>query len=105
MPIMPKQTLSGKQKRFLRELAHPMKPIINIGKNGLSDALYKQVVEGLLQHELLKVKILESCPTDKKECATQVSENTESHIVQVIGRTIVLYKTNPEEPSIELPKS
>ncbi len=96
-------SLTGKQRRYLRQLAHPMKPIINIGKNGLTETLYEQIDSCLLQHELIKIKVLESCPVDKKECSQEISDRTQSHIAQLIGRTIVLYREKPEEPVIQLP--
>ena len=95
--------LTGKQKRYLRKLAHRMKPIVRVGKSGLSEALYQQIDHCLLEHELIKIKILESCPTDKKESSQQISHHTQAHIAQFIGRTVVLYRAHPEEPVIQLP--
>ena len=95
--------LTGKQKRYLRKLAHLIKPIVSVGKSGLSEALYQQIDHCLLEHELIKIKILESCPTDKKECSQQISHHTQAHVAQLIGRTVVLYRSHPEDPVIQLP--
>jgi len=97
--------LTGKQKRYLKGLGHSMKPLVNIGKNGLTDPLIEQVQQCLLTHELVKVKILESCSLEKKECSIQLGEKAKAHVTQVIGRTILLYSPHPEEPVINLPKS
>ena len=96
--------LKGKQKRFLRQLAHSLKPIINIGKGGVTESLIKQTQAGLLSHELIKVKVLEACPEDRYVCAEQLVQATSAELVQVIGRMVVLYRPHPEEPTIELPQ-
>jgi len=97
------QSLTGKQKRYLRKLAHLMKPLVTVGKNGLSEALYQQIDQCLQEHELIKIKVLEAAPLDKKNCSQQISHHTQSHIAQVIGRTLVMYRAHPEEPVIQLP--
>lgn len=96
--------LTGKQKRYLRGIAHLMKPIVNVGKSGLSEELYQQIDQCLSTHELIKVKILDSCPTDKKTCSQEISHHTEAHVAQIIGRVLVLYRSHPEEPVIQLPQ-
>lgn len=95
--------MTGKQKRHLKGLAHSLKPLVNIGKQGISEEFSKQIDKCLLDHELIKVKILESCPLDKKTCAQQLSEASLAEVVQLIGKTIILYRPHPEEPVIKLP--
>ena len=97
------ESLTGKQKRYLRRLAHLMNPLISVGKNGLSQTIYDQIDQYLLEHELIKIKILNSCPTNKKECSQKISKHTRSQIAQIIGRTLLLYRTHPDEPVIQLP--
>ena len=96
--------LTGKQKRYLRGLAHPMKPLVSVGKSGLSKELYQEIDQCLWAHELIKVKILESCPTEKKACSQEISHHTQSHVAQIIGRTLVLYRSHPKKPRIALPQ-
>lgn len=100
---MPKP-LTGKQKRYLRGMAHSMKPLVSVGKSGLSENLYEQIDQCLTEHELIKIKILESCPTEKKACSQEISLHTQSHVAQIIGRTLVLYRSHPKKPVIQLPK-
>ena len=57
--------MTGRQKRHLRSLAHPLKPIVNLGKQGLSRETKREIESQLLDHELLKCKVLESCPLSK----------------------------------------
>jgi RNA-binding protein len=95
--------MTGKQLRTLRALAHPLKPVLQIGKQGLSEALIQQLDEALLQHELLKIKVLEAAPFSAKECSTALQEQPDLTVAQVIGHTVVLYRAHPENPQIELP--
>ena len=95
--------LTGKQKRFLRGRGHHIKPLVHIGKLGLAPALIGQVAECLLAHELVKIKVLESCPVTKGECAEAISQATGASLAQMIGRTLLIYKPHPEEPVLNLP--
>ncbi len=100
---MSQTKLTGKQKRYLRGLAHSMKPLVQVGKLGVSEALCQQVDTSLTAHELIKVKLLESYPEDVRTCAEQISIQTQSQVVQTIGKTMILYRAHPEEPVIILP--
>ena len=54
--------MTGKQKRYLRALAHPLKPVVNLGKQGLSQETRREIEVQLLDHELIKLKVLDNCP-------------------------------------------
>ena len=97
--------MTGKQKRYLRALAHPLKPVVNLGKQGLSRETRREIEVQLLDHELIKLKVLDSCPFTKKECADELSRAKSLEVVQVIGKTLVLYCPHPDEPEIELPST
>tara|TARA_B100001245_G_C22757257_1_gene366542 strand:+ start:127 stop:420 length:294 start_codon:yes stop_codon:yes gene_type:complete len=97
--------MTGKQKRYLRALAHPLKPVVNLGKQGLSQETRREIEVQLLDHELIKLKVLDSCPFTKKECADELSRAKSLEVVQVIGKTLVLYCPHPDEPEIELPST
>lgn len=94
--------LTGKQKRFLRALGHPLKPVITVGKNEINDALVRETNDALESHELIKVKILESCMMDRKEVAAELSEVCGAEVAQVLGRTLLLYRA-AKEPGLKLP--
>lgn len=94
--------LTGKQKRFLRALASQEKATFQVGKDGLSYNIYNTVNDYLKVHELVKVSVLKTCSQDVREIALDLSANTNSEIVQIIGRVIVLYRQS-EEKVIELP--
>ena len=95
--------MTGKQKRFLRALAHPLKPVVNLGKHGLSQETIQEIEVQLLDHELIKLKVLDRCPLTKKECADELSRAKSLEVVQVIGKTLVLYCPHSDEPEIEFP--
>ena len=94
--------LSGKQKRYLRGLGHPLKPVIMVGKGEITAALLKETVDALASHELIKVKILESCLLGRNEVAADLAVATGAEVAQILGRTILLYR-RADEPKIELP--
>jgi RNA-binding protein len=95
--------LTGKQKRFLRGLGHGLKPVITVGKGDVSEALIKETDEALSTHELIKVKILESCMMERHTVGAELSEKCSAGLAQVLGRTLLLYRA-AKEPRLELPK-
>ncbi|WP_156291132.1 ribosome assembly RNA-binding protein YhbY [Oceanobacillus salinisoli] len=95
--------LTGKQKRFLRSEAHHLKPIFQVGKEGVNENMVKQISEALEKRELLKVSILQNCMDDRDTVAMQLSERTEAEVVQIIGNNIVLYKESRENKQLQLP--
>jgi RNA-binding protein len=102
-PRRPAPDLSGKQRRHLRGLGHDLHAVAQIGQNGLSEALVKKVAEELDHHELIKVKIGQGAVESIKETGTALAEQTGSHLTQVIGRTVLLYRMRKHEPDIRLP--
>ncbi|MDI0358312.1 ribosome assembly RNA-binding protein YhbY [Staphylococcus aureus] len=95
--------LTGKQKRYLRSLAHNIDPIFQIGKGGINENMIKQIDDTLENRELIKVHVLQNNFGDKKELAETLSEATRSELVQVIGSMIVIYRESKDNKEIELP--
>jgi len=95
-------SLDSTQRRHLRSLAHPLKPIVFVGEGGVSPAVTKALDEALTSHELVKIRLRQ--PTDKKATARELAEATASGLCGVVGHTVVLYRPHPEEPRIQLPK-
>jgi RNA-binding protein len=95
--------LTGRQKRHLRALAHHLKARVAVGKNGLAGGVLEQVEANLLSHELVKVKLLKTCPLDEEACVEAVSGHTGAVLAQRIGRTLLFYRSHPEAPVIRLP--
>ncbi len=96
--------LSGKQRSYLKALANPLKPVIQLGKDGITPAFIKQVDETIEKRELIKIHLLESCALSTGEAADIVAARTGSEFVQSIGRKFVIYRRNREKPQIELPR-
>lgn len=90
-------SLSTKQKQFLKGLAHPLNALVQVGKEGLSPGLITNTNQELKHHELIKVKLGQNCGLDKNEAAEEIAQKTGSTLVQLIGKTIVLYKPNPKK--------
>lgn len=81
-----------------------MKPILQVGKDGATGRAVEALREAFNTRELLKVKVLDAAPASVHETAgALVSGVDAAHLVQVIGRTIVLYRPDPDDPRIELP--
>ena len=88
--------LTGKQKRELRKMAHHLNPIFQVGKDGVSLNKLEGIEDALIKHELMKVKVLDTCEEDTRVVALKISEYTKAEVVQIIGRTIVFYLYNKE---------
>ena len=96
--------LTGKQTSYLKGLAHTMQPIIQVGKNGVNDALIKTVYDALEARELIKVSVLQNCLEEPKSIAEEIASVIEAEVVQVIGKTIVFYKESSKKKQIILPR-
>ena len=97
--------LSSKQRAYLRGLANSIDTILYVGKGGMTDAIIKQADDALAARELIKGKCLENSPLTSREAADLLADGTDSDVVQVIGSKFVLYRPDPDEPVIKLPKS
>lgn len=83
--------VNQKQKKQLKALAHHLKPIVLIGKEGVFDNVIHSTQEALESHQLIKVRVSSSCPKSVNEVAVDLSVATKATIIQTIGRMIVLY--------------
>ena len=96
--------LTTKQKVYLRSLAQSIKPVAQIGKEGLSDNLMETVLNYLKKHELIKISILQNSYVTKEE-AIEFFNQEEIEFVQSIGRQIILYKQRDDAiDPIKFPK-
>ena len=95
--------LKGKQKIFLRNQAHHLNPIFQVGKSGVNPNMIQQLSHALEARELIKISVLQNCEWDKNEIARNISEGTEAELVQIIGNTIVLYRESEENKKLILP--
>ena len=96
--------ITGKQRSYLKKLAHDLDPIVFIGKNDLTENIIREIDSLLELRELVKVKIQEGSLLDAKDTANEVADMLGAEFVQAIGRKFVLYRRAKEEPQIVLPK-
>lgn len=99
--------LTSKQKKHLKALAHPLSAAIQIGKEGITEGVIEAINHELELRELAKVKIGKNSSTQKQDGGVELAQATGSHLVQIIGKTLVLYRANPKrkkEERIVLPK-
>lgn len=101
-PAKTPPTLDSAQRRQLRGLAHPLKPVVFVGEAGVSDAVLKALGEALDQHELVKIRLRQ--PPDKKSTAAALAKASGAALCGVVGHTVVLYRPHPEDPKITLGK-
>ncbi|WP_418175664.1 ribosome assembly RNA-binding protein YhbY, partial [Alistipes putredinis] len=95
--------LSTKQKQHLKGLAHPLKPVVMLGNNGLTEGVLAEIEQALGHHELIKVKIASEDRETKALIVEAIVRETGACNVQVIGKTLVLYRPTPER-KISLPR-
>ena len=89
--------MTSKQRAYLKGLAQTMEPIFQIGKNSLTPENTKAIAEALEARELIKISVLKNCMDDPREIAETLAERTQSQVVQVIGKKIVLYKEGKDK--------
>ena len=89
--------LSNKQKQYLKGLAHSLKPVVQLGGNGLTEGVLAEIEGALSHHELIKVKV----PTDDREEKSLIMEaiirETQAHKLQVIGHVLIMYRQSEEK--------
>lgn len=96
--------ITPRQRAHLKSLAHHLKPVLFVGKEGITDQTVRSLEEAFNTRELLKVKILEAAPMGTREGAEALAARIDGAVaVQSIGRVGVLYRPHPEKPEIELP--
>ncbi len=96
--------MTSKQRSYLKSLAMNMDSVFQIGKSSLTPEMTEAIEECLKKRELIKISVLKNCADDPHELGSMLGERTRSEVVQVIGKKIVLYKRNNENPKIELPR-
>jgi len=89
--------LRGKQKQYLKKEAHHMNPLFQIGKGGLNEEMLYQIGEALEKRELLKISLLQNTVEETEEVAEVIESKLKATVVQIIGRTIVLFRPSSKE--------
>jgi len=89
-------SLSQKQIKQLRKLAHHRKVIVIIGQHGLTDNVMHEIDSALEIHELLKVRINASDKSERNQIIDQIAQQTGSEVIQRIGHIGVFYRRSDE---------
>ena len=98
------RNLTGKQRRYLRALGQQITPTVHVGHEaGVTDAVVRHAEVELHTHELIKVRISPNAPASRHDTAEELAERTNAELVQVLGRTALLYRERADDPTIVLP--
>lgn len=96
--------MTSKQRAYLKSLASNLAPVFQVGKASLTPEMTAAVDEVLEKRELIKISVLKNCFDEPREIAETMAERTNSEVVQVIGKKIVLYRPAKKDPKIKLPQ-
>jgi RNA-binding protein len=98
------QPLSGTQRKYLRGLAHSLKPVVHVGRNGVTDPVLQEIEQALDDHELIKVRLVDP-QGRKKELAEEIADRSAGTWVGMVGNVVTLYRQHPdpEQRKIEIP--
>ena len=97
--------LTNNQKKYLRSIAHDLKPFVMIGQHGLSESVIAEIDSTMLKHELIKIKLRVENRDEKQKIIEKILEFSHAEIVQVIGGVLVIYRPFEDNPDIILPRS
>lgn len=95
--LMPSSPL----RRTLRAAGHHLSPIVQVGKEGVTEAVLRQLGQALLDHELVKVKVGTESPEDRFEAAEALRAGCGAQVAQILGRTVLVYRRHPRKPRFE----
>ena len=89
-------SLTGKQRADLRGEAHHLQPLVHVGHQGLTDAVRQTIDDALRTKELVKVQLSKNADVKAKDVASDLAAKVQAEVIQVIGRTVTLFRHNPD---------
>ena len=89
-------TLSSREKKSLRQIAHHIEVVVTIGDQGLSEGVIAETERALADHELIKVRIASGERDDRPDSARSLADQCHAEVVQIIGKVAILYRKNPK---------
>lgn len=93
--------LTSNDKKVLKSIANTLENKYQLGKNGITDTSVDMFDKALTANELIKIDVMKSVTTEIMELALDLSSKLNAEVVNVIGRTILLYRKNPKNPKIK----
>ncbi len=97
--VSKQDALNGKQRRTLRALGHHLKPVVQVGAQGVTEHLVSATEQALKDHELIKVRIVEG---DRHQLSAELAQATHSELAQLIGRVALLFRARKVGSKISL---
>jgi len=97
--------LSNAQKRYLRGLAHDLKPVILVGAKGVTAALLAELDLALEQHELIKARVAAEDRETRDQWIAALVDGAQAALIGRIGHVAVLYRPRKNKPQVILPKA
>ena len=91
--------LSPSERKLLKSRAHPLKPVVAVGNAGLTAAVLKEIEASLKAHELIKVRVIGDDRDARQAMLGKICSRTGASPVQHIGKILVVYRENPDEPA------
>jgi RNA-binding protein len=96
--------LAPRQRKYLRQQAHSLQPVVRLGRSGVSAAVIAETDRALESHELIKVKIEAEEGEQRKQMALSLADATGAEVAGLIGRIAILYRPRSDDPKILLPR-
>ena len=96
-------TLTAKQRQYLKGLAHPLSPVVRVGKGRLTEAIIAEAKRSLEAHELIKVRIESDDAAERREIAERLASETEAQLAGTVGKVAILYRPREKKAKIKLP--
>ncbi len=84
--------ITTKQRAELKSIANKTESSLQIGKDGVTESVLKQIDDILIAREIIKITILKTCPETQDDCMNKICDNLSAEQVQKIGSKIVIYK-------------
>jgi RNA-binding protein len=103
--IFMSNALTNPQKRYLKGLAHDLRPTIMVGAKGVTPSLLAELDAVLEQHELIKVKVSAEDRETRDAWIDSMIETSQAGLVTRIGNTVVLFRRSKNKPFVILPKA
>ncbi|MEP6991166.1 MAG: YhbY family RNA-binding protein [bacterium] len=91
-------TITSRERAELRAEAHRLSPLVHVGHQGLTDALFQTIDDALRTHELVKIALVKAADVKPQDASHELAEKLGADVVQTIGRTCTLYRHNPDLP-------
>ncbi len=98
-------TLKESQKKYLRGLGHQLKPTITVGDKGLTETLMTEYESTLAHHELIKAKVRVGDRGARDSIIRELCSKGSAELIQRIGNVALLYRENPDDRKIRIPKA